>query len=89
MDPGAPTGRVLAPLLSAHLVTVSPLGLVVAQQRVVASVGATCAELLDTAALGAASRLRLPVASTRPLAVAGDALDRLRAGTLTGPVLRP
>ena len=65
-----------------------PAGLVVAQQRVVASVGATYAELVDAVELGVASQLRMPGLDMRPLADGNDALDRLRAGALTSPVQR-
>ena len=59
-----------------------------ARQRVIASVGATYAELVDAAELGVASQLRPPVLATLPLADGNDALDRLRAGVLTSPVQR-
>ena len=83
-------GRLVLVGYSADPLTVSPLALVVAEQRVVASVGATYAELVDAVALGADGRLGVPVASTLPLADVNDALDRLRAGTVTGRlVLQP
>lgn len=83
-------GRLVLVGYSADLLTVSPLGLVVAEQRVVASVGATYTELGGAVALGAAGELRVPVAASLPLAEVNDALDRLRAGAVTGRlVLQP
>jgi propanol-preferring alcohol dehydrogenase len=69
---------------SADLLTVSPLSLVVAEQRVVASVGNTMAELEAAVALAAAGQLTPPVAGTLPLGEVNSALDRLRAGDVPG-----
>ena len=83
-------GRLVLVGYSADPLTVSPLALVVAEQRVVASVGNTLAELEDAVALAAAGQLTPPVAGTMPLREVNDALDRLRAGEVTGRlVLHP
>lgn len=83
-------GRLVLVGYSSDTLTVSPLALVVAEQRVVASVGATRAELVSALALGATGQLRVPVAEALPLAEANTALDRLRAGAVTGRlVLQP
>ena len=83
-------GRLVLVGYSADSLTVSPLALVVAEQRVVASVGNTLAELEDAVALAAAGQLTPPVADTMPLSQVNDALDRLRAGEVTGRlVLHP
>jgi len=83
-------GRLVLVGYSADLLTVSPLSLVVAEQRIVASVGATRAELVEAIALGAAGQLTPPVAATLPLRDVEQALERLRAGTVPGRlVLQP
>lgn len=69
---------------SADSLTVSPLGMVVAEQRVLASVGNTLAELQATVALAATGALLPPVAGTLPLTEVNTALDRLRAGDVAG-----
>ncbi len=69
---------------SADGLTVSPLAMVVAEQRVIASVGNTLAELQATVALAATGALLPPVAATMPLAEVNTALDRLRAGDVAG-----
>jgi propanol-preferring alcohol dehydrogenase len=83
-------GRLVLVGYSADQLTVSPLALVVAEQRVVASVGNTLAELEQAVALAAAGQLAPPVAGTLPLTAVNDALDQLRAGQVTGRlVLHP
>jgi propanol-preferring alcohol dehydrogenase len=83
-------GRLVLVGYSADTLTVSPLSMVVAEQRVVASVGNTLAELEAAVALGAAGQLAPPVAATMPLTQVNEALDRLRAGAVTGRlVLHP
>jgi propanol-preferring alcohol dehydrogenase len=83
-------GRLVLVGYSADPLVVSPLAMVVAEQRVVASVGNTLAELETAVALAAAGQLAPPVAATLPLTQVNEALDRLRAGEVTGRlVLRP
>lgn len=83
-------GRLVLVGYSSDQLTVSPLVLVVAEQRVLASVGATRAELVAAVALAAAGQLRVPVADPVPLAEVNDALERLRAGAVLGRlVLQP
>ncbi|MCW2618928.1 MAG: Alcohol dehydrogenase GroES domain protein, partial [Modestobacter sp.] len=75
---------------SADALTVSPLAMVVAEHRVVASVGNTLAELEQAVALAAAGQLTPPGAAPKPLTAVKEALDRLRAGEVTGRlVLHP
>lgn len=83
-------GRLVLVGYSADSLTVSPLGMVVAEQRVIASVGNTLAELETAVSLAASGQLMPPVAATMPLSQVNDALDRLRAGEVTGRlVLHP
>jgi propanol-preferring alcohol dehydrogenase len=83
-------GRLVLVGYSADQLTVSPLSLVVAEQRVLASVGNTLAELEDAIALAVAGHLAPPVADVLPLSSVNEALDRLRAGEVVGRlVLRP
>jgi propanol-preferring alcohol dehydrogenase len=83
-------GRLVLVGYSADALTVSPLSMVVAEQRVIASVGNTLPELEQAVALAAAGRLTPPVAATMPLTQVNEALDRLRAGEVTGRlVLHP
>ncbi|GAB4079895.1 alcohol dehydrogenase catalytic domain-containing protein [Modestobacter muralis] len=83
-------GRLVLVGYSADSLTVSPLGMVVAEQRVIASVGNTLAELETAVSLAASGQLTPPVAATMPLSQVNDALDRLRAGDVTGRlVLHP
>jgi propanol-preferring alcohol dehydrogenase len=77
-------GRLVLVGYSADLLTVSPLSLVVAEQRVIASVGNTVAELEQAVALAAAGQLAPPVAGVLPLREVNTALDRLRAGEVPG-----
>ncbi|MCW2614521.1 MAG: Alcohol dehydrogenase GroES domain protein, partial [Frankiales bacterium] len=77
-------GRLVLVGYSADSLVVSPLSMVVAEQRVIASVGNTLPELVDTVALAAAGLLLPPVAQTMPLAEVNTALDRLRAGDVPG-----
>lgn len=77
-------GRLVLVGYSADSLVVSPLSMVVAEQRVIASVGNTLPELVDTIALAAAGHLLPPVAQTMPLAEVNTALDRLRAGDVPG-----
>ena len=77
-------GRLVLVGYSSDLLTVSPLGLVVAEQRVIASVGNTLPELQAAVDLAAAGLLLPPVAATMPLSEVNTALDRLRAGEVTG-----
>lgn len=83
-------GRLVLIGYSADPLTVSPLSLVVAEQRIVASVGNTYAELVAAVHLGATGQLLPPVAATLPLAEVNTALDRLRAADVPGRlVLQP
>ena len=83
-------GRLVLVGYSADTLTVSPLSLVVSEQRVISSVGNTLAELADAVALAAAGQLTPPVADVLPLGSVNEALDRLRAGDVTGRlVLEP
>jgi alcohol dehydrogenase, propanol-preferring len=77
-------GRLVLVGYSADPLVVSPLAMVVAEQRVVASVGNTPAELETAVALAAAGQLAPPVAGTLPLSEVDQALDRLRAGDVGG-----
>lgn len=80
-------GRLVLVGYSADSLTVSPLSLVVAEQRVLASVGNTLPELVTTVALAAAGQLLPPVAATMPLDQVNTALDRLRAGDVAGRIV--
>ncbi len=83
-------GRLVLVGYSADPLTVSPLSMVVAEQRVVASVGNTYAELAAAVHLGVAGQLLPPVAATMPLTEVNAALDLLRAGSVPGRlVLQP
>jgi len=83
-------GRLVLVGYSSDTLTVSPLALVVAEQRILASVGNTYAELVAAVALAAGGQLTPPVAATLPLTEVNAALDQLRAGTVTGRlVLQP
>lgn len=77
-------GRLVLVGYSADTLTVHPLSLVVAEQRVIASVGNTFAELVAAVHLAAAGQLLPPVAETLPLTDVNAALDRLRAGAVVG-----
>ncbi|MGY1843759.1 alcohol dehydrogenase catalytic domain-containing protein [Modestobacter sp. SYSU DS0875] len=77
-------GRLTLVGYSADSLTVSPLAMVVAEQRVISSVGNTLAELEQAVALAAAGQLAPPVAGTLPLSQVNDALDRLRTGDVAG-----
>jgi propanol-preferring alcohol dehydrogenase len=80
---------VLVGYSSAPLI-VSPLALVVAEQRILTSLGNTQPELAAAVALAAAGLLTVPVADTLALREVNTALDHLRAGTVTGRlVLEP
>ena len=80
-------GRLVLVGYSADLLTVSPLALVVAEQRVLSSVGNTYAELVAAVHLGGSGQLLPPVAATLPLAEVETALDLLRAGNVPGRVV--
>jgi len=83
-------GRLVLVGYSADPLTVSPLSMVVAEQRVIASVGNTYAELVAAVALAAAGQLTPPVAATLPLTEVNTALEQLRAGAVAGRlVLQP
>lgn len=83
-------GRLVLIGYSADTLTVSPLSLVVAEQRIIATVGNTYAELVAAVHLAAAGQLLPPVAATLPLTEVNSALDRLRAGDPAGRlVLQP
>ncbi len=83
-------GRLVLVGYSADALTVSPLSLVVAEQRIIATAGNTYAELVAAVHLAAAGQLRPPVAATLPLTEVNAALDRLRAGDVAGRlVLQP
>jgi len=77
-------GRLVLVGYSADQLTVSPLSMVIAEQRVVASVGNTHAELVAAVHLAAAGQLLPPVAATAPLREVNAALARLRAGDVAG-----
>jgi propanol-preferring alcohol dehydrogenase len=77
-------GRLVLVGYSTDTLTVHPLSLVVAEQRVLASVGNTFAELVTAVHLAAAGQLLPPVAETLPLSEVNTALDRLRAGSVVG-----
>ena len=64
-------------------VALTPLSLVVPEQRILTSVGNRRSELVEVLELAAAGRLRTQV-TTRPLHEAADALDDLRAGRVVG-----
>ncbi len=83
-------GRLVLIGYSSDALTVSPLSLVVAEQRIIASVGNTYAELVAAVHLAAAGQLLPPVAVTLPLTEVNAGLDLLRAGDLAGRlVLQP
>lgn len=83
-------GRLVLVGYSADALTVHPLSLVVAEQRIIASVGNTYAELVAVVHLAAAGQLLPPVAGTLPLTEVNTALDQLRAGAVSGRlVLEP
>ena len=83
-------GRLVLVGYSADPLTVHPLSLVVAEQRIIASVGNTYDELVKAVHLAAAGQLLPPVAGTLPLADVNQALDQLRAGQVSGRlVLEP
>ena len=83
-------GRLVLVGYSADPLTVHPLSMVVSEQRVIASVGNTYAELVAAVALAGAGQLLPPVSATQPLAEVDTALERLRAGAVTGRlVLEP
>ncbi len=77
-------GRLVLVGYSSDLLTVSPLSMVVSEQRVIASVGNTYAELVQAVHLAGAGLLLPPVDTTQPLSEVNAGLDRLRAGELTG-----
>jgi len=80
-------GRLVLVGYSADTLTVSPLSLVVAEQRIIASVGNTYAELVAAVHLAAAGQLLPPVAATLPLTEVNTALDQLRTGDLVGRLI--
>lgn len=83
-------GRLVLVGYSADALTVQPLSLVVAEQRIIASVGNTYDELVMAVHLAAAGQLLPPVADTLPLSEVNTALDQLRVGSVTGRlVLEP
>jgi propanol-preferring alcohol dehydrogenase len=83
-------GRLVLVGYSTDTLTVHPLSMVVAEQRVLASVGNTYAELVAAVQLADAGLLLPPVSATLPLTEVNTALDGLRAGAVTGRlVLEP
>ena len=83
-------GRLVLVGYSADALTVHPLSLVVAEQRIIASVGNTYDELAAAVQLAGAGQLLPPVADTLPLAQVNTALDQLRDGAVVGRfVLEP
>jgi len=80
-------GRLVLVGYRADTLTVSPLSLVVAEQRIIASVGNTYAELIAAVHLAAAGQLLPPVAATLPLTEVNAALDQLRTGDLAGRLI--
>ena len=80
-------GRLVLVGYSADTLTVSPLSLVVAEQRIIASVGNTYAELVAAVHLAAAGQLLPPVAATLLLTEVNAALDQLRTGDLAGRLI--
>ena len=77
-------GRLVVVGYDGQDLTVNPLGLVVPEQSVRASVGCTRAELTQALDLAARGLLRSRVDGTYPLEQVGDALERLRAGDVVG-----
>lgn len=71
---------------SSDTVALSPLALVVPEQRILTSVGNRHAELVEALDLAAAGRLRTTV-TTAPLAEAAAVLEDLRAGRVVGRVV--
>ena len=67
-------------------ITISPLSIVVPEQRILTSVGNRRSELVEALALAAAGRLQTRV-EIRPLEQASAALDDLRAGQVVGRVV--
>jgi len=83
-------GRLVLVGYSADALAVQPLSLVVAEQRIIASVGNTYDELVAAVHLAAAGQLLPPVAGTLPLPEVNTALEQLRAGAVDGRlVLEP
>jgi propanol-preferring alcohol dehydrogenase len=83
-------GRLVLVGYSTDALTVHPLSLVVSEQRVIASVGNTYAELVSAVQLAAGGQLLPPVSSTLPLVEVNHALEQLRAGSTVGRlVLEP
>ncbi|PVZ09123.1 alcohol dehydrogenase catalytic domain-containing protein [Actinomycetospora cinnamomea] len=76
-------GRLVFVGYSADTLTVSPLAMVVPEQRILTSVGNTLPELAATVALAQAGQLP-PVDDVLPLAEVNVALDRLRSGKPVG-----
>ena len=64
-------------------VPLSPLALVVPEQRILTSVGNRRSELVEALDLAASGRLRMPI-TTAPLSEAGAVLESLRAGRVVG-----
>jgi len=83
-------GRLVLVGYSSDPLIVSPLALVVAERRILTSLGNTQPELAAAVALAAAGQLTVPVADTLALREVNTDLDQLRAGTVTGQlVLEP
>ena len=80
-------GRLVLVGYSADQLTVSPLLLVVAEQRIIASVGNTYDELVTAVHLASTGQLLPPVVQTLPLRDVNVALDRLRAGEAAGRIV--
>ena len=83
-------GRLVLVGYSSDALTVHPLSLVVSEQRVLASVGNTYAELVAAVQLAGGGQLLPPVSGTLPLTEVNTALEQLRSGAVTGRlVLEP
>lgn len=86
----AKRGRLVFVGYSAATLELSPLALVVGEQQVRASVGATLAEFEAAVGLAARGDLRVPIDATLPLEDVNAGLERLRRGEVVGRlVLRP
>jgi propanol-preferring alcohol dehydrogenase len=83
-------GRLVFVGYSADSLSVSPLALLVAEQRILTSVGNTYAELELAVDLAARGRLKVPIAGVSPLHEVNQALASLRRGEAVGRlVLQP
>ena len=77
-------GRLIFVGYSADTLTLSPLAMVVPEQRLLTSVGNTLPELTAAVALAASGQLVSPVDEVLPLAEVNTALEQLRSGESVG-----